>query len=162
LNEQHDWLIDQLGFRIHPMIPVPNAEEGALRIADIACGTGVWLLDLAKQYPQAQLDGFDIDAVGFPATRGQEDHHRVNFHLADALAESGFGSKFESKFDIVQIRLVYLALKGSEMWVRMASNAAALLKPGGYLQWIEEHAQDLKVVQRKPGVKRAAIDQIFQ
>ena len=32
-------------------------------VADIAAGTGMWLVDMAQSYPTVQFDGFDNNLV---------------------------------------------------------------------------------------------------
>ncbi|KAB8299129.1 hypothetical protein EYC80_001238 [Monilinia laxa] len=55
-----------LGHLLHPDIPIKED----IKIADIACGTGICLLDLAKELANsntpAQLDGFDISSAKYP------------------------------------------------------------------------------------------------
>lgn len=36
------------------------------RVLDLGCGTGIWMLDMAKQYPDAQFVGVDIHNMGPP------------------------------------------------------------------------------------------------
>ena len=51
---------------IHPKITLP----ADARIADIATGTGAWLLDVAREFPDnCHLDGFDINLAQFPNLR---------------------------------------------------------------------------------------------
>ncbi|KAJ5729473.1 uncharacterized protein N7483_003981 [Penicillium malachiteum] len=37
-----------------------------LRVADIATGTAIWPLSLARAYPHWQIDGFDISNAQYP------------------------------------------------------------------------------------------------
>ena len=65
------------------------AREGA-RIADVACGCGDSSIALARAYPAARVDGFDIDAPAI-ATAGRSAaaagmDGRVRFHAGDAGA----------------------------------------------------------------------------
>ncbi|PQE14568.1 umta methyltransferase family protein [Rutstroemia sp. NJR-2017a WRK4] len=64
LNLQHYLWKDGLGYLLHPSIPLngPNT-----RIADLGTGTGIWVLDLARQLPETtQLYGFDISDAQYP------------------------------------------------------------------------------------------------
>lgn len=64
LIEQHDWLKKLRGCNVHPAIPTNTP---GIRVADVATGTAVMLLDLAKTLPaDAQLYGFDISTAQFP------------------------------------------------------------------------------------------------
>lgn len=150
------------GFHVHPSIEIER-DTADLRVADIACGSGIWLKDIASQYPQAQCDGFDISDKQFPAiadlTRDFGD--RVHYHTQDATAESGYGEEFNGKFDIVAVRLLHVAIAGAQ-WTRAVRNAAALLKPGGYLQWIDWIPQSARVVQSRPLIKTTATAELLE
>ncbi|KAF2230507.1 hypothetical protein EV356DRAFT_340339 [Viridothelium virens] len=41
-----------------------NSEN--LKIMGVACGTGIWLIDLSRSLPHAHLDGFEISDAHFP------------------------------------------------------------------------------------------------
>ncbi|KAK1809953.1 hypothetical protein LTR12_015673 [Friedmanniomyces endolithicus] len=134
LNEQHKCLVGAFTFHIHPSIPVAK-EEREFRVADVACGSGIWLTEIAIQYPHAQCDGFDISDKQFPSSSvlTRDFGTRVHFHAQDATAEGGYGKAFEGQFDIVAVRLLHISIAGAQ-WTRAVQNAVALLKPGGYLQ----------------------------
>ncbi|KAL8931777.1 MAG: hypothetical protein Q9211_006737, partial [Gyalolechia sp. 1 TL-2023] len=59
-QQHYNWK-NQLGFLIHPKIEI-NIIPDHLSIAEIGTGTGVWLLDLAKNlHAPVKLGGFDTD-----------------------------------------------------------------------------------------------------
>ncbi|KAK0774796.1 hypothetical protein LTR59_014746 [Friedmanniomyces endolithicus] len=161
LNEQHKCLIGAFGFHIHPSISV-TTEKHEFRVADVACGSGIWLTEIAIQYPHAQCDGFDISDKQFPSSSDLTRHFgtRVHFHAQDATAEGGYGKAFEGQFDIVAVRLLHISIAGAQ-WTRAVQNAVALLKPGGYLQWIDWDPHSAHLVQSRPLVKHAAIDKLL-
>ncbi|KAK0886465.1 hypothetical protein LTR02_018110 [Friedmanniomyces endolithicus] len=161
LNEQHKCLVGAFGFHIHPSIPVAK-EEHDFRVADIACGSGIWLTDIATQYPHAQCDGFDISDKQFPASSDlkRDFPDSLRFHVRDATAEGGYGKDFECQFDIVAVRLLHISIAGAQ-WTRAVQNAIALLKPGGYLQWIDWDPHSARLVQSRPMLEHTAIDQLL-
>lgn len=59
LNCQHYIWLQELGYHIHPSITVSSLGESP-RIADVATGTGAWLLEVSRSHPTATCDGFDI------------------------------------------------------------------------------------------------------
>ncbi|KAM7220403.1 putative methyltransferase protein [Rhypophila decipiens] len=85
---QHEWLKELLAFDMHPAIPIPAgppAEVGdntePFRIADVATGTAVWLLQVHKALPTAPFPEeyhgtFDIVAMRLIAEglRGSEEN----------------------------------------------------------------------------------------
>jgi SAM-dependent methyltransferase len=76
---------------------VPELQEvltkPAARIADIGCGAGWSTVALARAYPSAELDGYDIDAPSIDAARRNASAagvgDRVSFEVADAARIDG-------------------------------------------------------------------------
>ncbi|KAK3628833.1 hypothetical protein LTR22_022162 [Elasticomyces elasticus] len=162
LNEQHKYLVEAFGFHIHPRIPAAHKDRD-FKVADIACGSGIWLTEVAAKYPQAQCVGFDISDKQFPAASDLETSFakRVQFHAQDATAEEGYGAEFRGQFDVVAVRLLHVSIAGAQ-WTRAVKNAAALLKPNGFMQWQDWSPTSAHVVQSRPLLKRAAIDQLME
>jgi SAM-dependent methyltransferase len=85
-----------------PSVPDLDARlRAGGRVADIGCGVGWSSIGIALAYPDASVDGFDVDVPSLEAARrnaveaGVAD--RVRFHLADAAQVRGsYGS-----FDVV-------------------------------------------------------------
>jgi SAM-dependent methyltransferase len=102
-------------------------------VADIACGTGIWLTDLADSLPpSSRLDGFDFDISKFPP----QESLKSNVHLDYLNILEPFPDKLKGTYDLVHVRLVMFGLKADE-WEPAAANLLTLLKPGGYLLWDE-------------------------
>jgi len=59
LNLQHYLRKAAIGYHAHPSIPISSATI----VADIAAGTGMWLVDLAQNHPKIQFEGFDNNLV---------------------------------------------------------------------------------------------------
>ena len=77
---------------------VPKLEAGAT-VADIGCGTGVALIEMAKTYPRSQFHGYDISvhAIAHATVNGREAGlSNVTFHDArrDPLPE-------DASFDVI-------------------------------------------------------------
>lgn len=62
LNLQFYLWKDAIKFNSHPSIPVQKCGI----IADVATGIGMWLIDVARELPTAQIEGFDIDLSQAP------------------------------------------------------------------------------------------------
>ncbi|OCL03346.1 S-adenosyl-L-methionine-dependent methyltransferase [Glonium stellatum] len=151
LNYQFYLWKDTLGFNLHPNIPTPKPDA---RIADVATGTGIWLLDLAHSLPKSvQLDGFDIDISQSPPAQWLPPN--VNIRTWDLFQD--VPTDFVGKFDIVHVRLIGLAVKDNNP-LQVVSALHKLLKPGGYLQWDEMDDASSSVVFANPTVKTEAIE----
>ena len=80
---------------LHEILGRPDA-----RIADIGCGAGWSTIALAKAYPQATVDGWDVDAPSIELARKNVAEHglaeRVRFRVADAagLGAGGYDAVF--------------------------------------------------------------------
>ncbi|OJD16844.1 hypothetical protein AJ78_03034 [Emergomyces pasteurianus Ep9510] len=117
------------GGLIDPAIPKNDIK----RVADVATGTGDWLIDTAKELnnPTNVYKGFDISAAQFPSDlpKGIGSFEFVQHNVLER-----FPAEFHSQFDLINIRLVVQAFKAAEI-PRVISNLIEILRPGGYLQW---------------------------
>ena len=121
---------ETLQFNLHPSIPNPEANP---RIADVATGTGFWLLDLASTLPTSvQLDGFDITLTQAPP--GVWLPKNINMSIWNVFED--VPKHLAGKFDIVHVRLLLLVVSNATV-ESVVRRLAELLKPGGYLQWDE-------------------------
>ncbi len=78
-----------LGTDYLPSVPdVDAALRAGGRVADIGCGFGWSSIGIALAYPEATVDGYDLDAPSIEAARRNAAEagvgDRVHFHLADA------------------------------------------------------------------------------
>ncbi|OCL03276.1 hypothetical protein AOQ84DRAFT_326187 [Glonium stellatum] len=127
LNAGHDLISRVTGSLLPPQISInPNKP---IRVADIATGTGAWLVQLRERLPVSSvLDGFDITNAQFPPQDTLPDTVKLNVHDM----REPFPQDFLGSYDIVHVRLIMYALKGDE-WAKTVKNLVTLLKPGGYL-----------------------------
>ena len=152
LDEQHFFTTKTLGFLIHPNIPNPSPTA---KIADIGAGTGIWLLDVAKSLPTTcQLTGFDFTTSAFPPA--QTWPVNVAFKLQDMSLP--FPPSEIGTYDIVAVRFVSSATARAD-WTRMVENLTTLLKPGGWLQWID--SCNFALYNSVAGTSRAACQEIY-
>ncbi|KAK3315826.1 hypothetical protein B0H66DRAFT_271949 [Apodospora peruviana] len=154
LIAQHEWLGELVGCNVHPTITSTLLKDpqsgGKLRIADVATGTAIWLLDLAKTLPSdTQFHGFDISAAQFPPSEARPSNVSLHEHnVTEPFPEEYIGS-----FDLVAVRLITAGLRGDD-WTKAVKNVESLLR--GYLQWIEPVHSSMQVFNSKPGAPNAA------
>ncbi|RDW61112.1 class I SAM-dependent methyltransferase [Aspergillus mulundensis] len=131
LNEQHKVLVDFVEGPIDQSVPLENISA----IADVATGTGIWLWDVKKLLDkhagesERSFHGFDISAAQFPpALEG--------IHLSVQDVFQPFPTEHHNRYDLVNVRLLVTAFPESE-YQKAVNNLLTILKPGGYLQWVE-------------------------
>jgi SAM-dependent methyltransferase len=154
LNLQHFLWRESLNFTLSPSIPISNPSP---TIADVCCGTALWLFDAATQYPTAQLHGFDIDLSQAPHEAWLP--HNIRLHQWDIFDD--VDPAWMAKFDVVHIRLLVLVL-APEKVQRFARNVARMLKPGGWLQWDELDCVGMHVKKSHPDIAAPALQEIYE
>ncbi|TKX27201.1 methyltransferase domain-containing protein 2 [Elsinoe australis] len=140
---QH-WIIrDQFGFLLDPSVPIDQKD---LKLADLACGSGMWLLELAETTPSTwQLDGFDISPAHFPKKADVSEN--LSFAALDSLAP--VPPHLRGVYDVVHSRGFMLYVPGGDP-SGLLHNIMDMLKPGGYLQLEELDLMNM-YVQGEPG-----------
>ena len=136
LNCQNYIWLQELGYNIHPSIPISRLGENP-RIADVATGTGAWLLEVSRSHPTATCDGFDISIAQTPSPKWLPKN--VTFSQWNMFEPPP--AELAHTYDIVHIRLVNLVIANKDP-VSTIRNLAALLKPKGYIQWDENDLSD--------------------
>jgi demethylmenaquinone methyltransferase/2-methoxy-6-polyprenyl-1,4-benzoquinol methylase len=99
--------------------------ERPRRVLDLACGTGILTLEIARRYPQADVVGVDITEGYLAVARRKAAAERVgNVQFVRSWAE-----EFEAAAPFDAITSSYLA-KYADI-ARLAPRLAAMLAPGG-------------------------------
>lgn len=120
-----------LGYAIHPAIK--RSLPANPRIAEPATGTADFLISIGKEFPGAQLQGFDITDVAF--TPANERPANLTLSLADMRKPPP--AEHVGKYDVVCMRYLNAAIEPGEDWKLASEHAFSLLKPGGALQWMD-------------------------
>ncbi|KAI1149833.1 hypothetical protein F4825DRAFT_429006 [Nemania diffusa] len=152
LNYQHDAIKHAIleGHLVHPSIP---AVEITKAIADLGCGTGVWLDDVKNtlfpgNHTGPRLVGFDLNAEAFNETPAP------GVQLIKQDCTKPFDDSYNGTFDLVNIRGLAYALS-VEGFSLMIKNAIRLLRPGGYLQWLETETRLFKAYPATARISKA-------
>ncbi|KAH8645419.1 S-adenosyl-L-methionine-dependent methyltransferase [Xylariales sp. PMI_506] len=153
LEDQHRLYIKSLGYLLHP--DIMSRLSASPRIADIGTGTGIVLRDLARDLPSAQMDGFDISAAQFPSDLPSN----IVLHVADC--KKPFPAEFLGKFEVVFLRCLITILEPPHDWEAMARNVAALLKPGGAVQWVESKFSTFEIIPGGADSSTAGLETLF-
>ncbi|KAL4808156.1 S-adenosyl-L-methionine-dependent methyltransferase [Aspergillus unguis] len=103
-------------------------KDGPLRVLDIGTGTGIWAIDFADEFESAQaVMGNDLSPIQPPWVPPN-----VIFEVDDV--ESEWPSR--PPFDFIHSRYMCGSI---EDWPRLARQALAQLKPGGWVEFQDFH-----------------------
>lgn len=113
-------------------------------------------MEVAARLPDTvKIDGFDISGDQYaPATSRPKNLH---VHIQDCFKP--FPAKFIGSFDIVYGRF-WLCLVNNPDAAVLLKNMISLLKPGGYLQWLEPLPLSAKAVHPSSKATSAAVDHL--
>ena len=152
LNLQFFLWKDSLQFNIHPSIPIPSHDA---HIVDVAAGTAIWLIDVARDLPTARLDGLDISLIQAPHQLWLPSTVKMRtWNIFDDIPNDLLG-----KYDIVHVRLLILVVENSDPRP-IVRKLVQLLKPGGYLQWDDLNYPDTCVKTVDPSVQTPALQEL--
>jgi ubiquinone/menaquinone biosynthesis C-methylase UbiE len=112
------------------------------RVLDVGCGTGDWLIEVAKTYPDIPLlVGVDTNERAIAYARGQaaaqKVSDRVEFHIMDVLGMLEFPIDY---FDLVNQRFAWSFLRTWE-WPKLLIEYQRITRPGGVIRITEADIQ---------------------
>lgn len=121
--------------------------ENPRAILDVGSGTGRWAMDIAQQFPDAEVVGMDLAP---PEAEKRATPHPVpanySFVVGNALERLPFA---DNRFDFVHQRFLTLAIPAAR-WPDVVAELLRVTRPGG---WIE-------LIETEPPLGAPAIDQL--
>ncbi|KAL1304797.1 hypothetical protein AAFC00_003726 [Neodothiora populina] len=113
--------VETLDGALH-LAPLENPQQ----ILDVGTGTGIWAIDMADQYTEAEVTGIDLSPI-------QPEMVPVNcvFEVDDANLEWTWDDNF---FDFVHVREMFGSISD---WSALCNEALRCIKPGGYIEIVE-------------------------
>lgn len=89
-----------------------------------------WIIDVAEEFPSAQLTGFDLSPNLFPPLEWMASN--IEFKTLNILNPL----PTTDQFDVVNARFLTTIFKANNP-TPFLTNAAKMIKPGGFLQWVD-------------------------
>ncbi|CAK5264502.1 unnamed protein product [Mycena citricolor] len=109
------------------------------RSLDLGCGTGSWIIDAAKEWPECEFVGFDLVDVQIPLQLLSSEYESIaeritwvhgNF-LTNKLPFE------EDEFDLIHVHGIALGVPESK-WGNLLEEINRVLRPGGVIELVEE------------------------
>ncbi|HEY7349928.1 MAG TPA: class I SAM-dependent methyltransferase [Ktedonobacterales bacterium] len=107
-------------------------------ILDVACGTGIWCREMALEFKQAQVIGFDIDRTPMEASLarlGPGGMFPPNFTFLEADAFQRFPFEDEA-FDFTHARAISPFVP-MDRWPAVVAEMARVTRRGGYVELVD-------------------------
>ncbi|KAF8459795.1 S-adenosyl-L-methionine-dependent methyltransferase [Kalaharituber pfeilii] len=117
------------------LAPIENPE----RILDLGTGTGIWAIDMADQYPDAQIIANDLSPI-----QPKNVPPNLTFEIDDC--ESLW--PYSRPFDLIHARTLAGAIRD---WPALYAQAFEHLKPGGWMEVSDFRQKTYCVGGHKPG-----------
>lgn len=161
LHLQHFLHLNTVGHSLDPRIESSILESKQVKIADLGCANGKWLIDLHADLVgkgiTPQLDGFDINPAHYPAAAFLPES--VTLKTLDVLAKP-VPPELVGIYDVVNIRGFTSLIENSNV-TPLLSTALALLKPGGWLQWADARSDGFLAESPSPEIPKTACETIL-
>lgn len=121
--------------------PVEDVLENGIKVIDVGCGTGIWTIEMARDFPESTFVGTDIATIFLDA---KDVPDNCTFVQADTLAGLPYP---DNSFDYTFMRLHVLQFT-PEDWKKAVAELVRVTKPGGIVELVETDA----VIHRAPAL----------
>lgn len=153
LTDQHYIIKYLYGKNFHNSIK-PLLIDGC-NVLDIGCGTGIWCLEMCTTFYNSKFVGIDVSINEknhniIDATPKEIKPSNVEFKNVDVLINP---LPFEdSSFDYIHMQMMVFAIP-KDKWNIVINEIIRILKPGGYIQFVELDGVTYHEINEKGEVK---------
>ncbi|CAN9207857.1 unnamed protein product [Alternaria alternata] len=124
LDIAHHMFLILLDQKLH-LAPIKDPK----RVLDLGCGTGIWCMDMADEYPGAEILGVDLSPI-----QPQFTPPNCKFEIDDVTLPW----TYSQSFDFINIRSLYGSIGD---WPALYTQCYNNLESGGYLHELEMSIQ---------------------
>ncbi|HEY3994187.1 MAG TPA: class I SAM-dependent methyltransferase [Ktedonobacteraceae bacterium] len=124
LDYQHHVL--HLSIGSHHVAPLP---QELTRILDVGTGTGIWAIEMAHQYPRAQVIGVDIGTSSFKTDLPEN----CTLQVGNVVEKLPFP---DQTFDYTHQRFLVAAIPAAR-WPDVIRELVRVTRPGGWVELLE-------------------------
>ncbi|HEY7419150.1 MAG TPA: class I SAM-dependent methyltransferase [Ktedonobacteraceae bacterium] len=118
------------------LFPERESVEGIARVLDLGCGSGDWIIGIARDYPGIEVTGVDVNDRSLEYGRARAQRMglpNVHFEKMDILQPFTYS---EPAFDVVNGRFLQGVLR-KELWPEFIKECLRVLRPGGEIRLTE-------------------------
>ncbi|KAI8799881.1 S-adenosyl-L-methionine-dependent methyltransferase [Cladochytrium replicatum] len=126
LNLQHHLFREMFGGPNYSGVTEEQLKKG-LRVLDIGCGTGIWLAEMHRDFPNGTYFGVDLITTQWAETFKDLSENKIALMQANVLERLPFE---DDSFDYVHQRMLVSGIPVAK-WPHVISEIARVLKPGG-------------------------------
>jgi SAM-dependent methyltransferase len=108
------------------------------QMLDVACGTGIWPREMAQEYPQSEVYGFDINMEPLKEAKRRltrTGQYPRNFTFLEANAFDRFPFE-DRRFDFTHARLMSTWLPSAQ-YPQVVGEMVRVTKTGGFLELVD-------------------------
>jgi len=127
-KENSEHYVLKLALDNNHLSPIKDQLKEGIRVLDVGCSSGQWILDMASEYPKSMFVGVDKAPI-FP----KEYPKNVEFIQSDTLEGLPFD---DNTFDFIFQRKMLMSYLKKD-WDYVIAEERRILRPGGYMEFSE-------------------------